>query len=266
MERTQPGTRAIDIRVEIDAPPDAVWRALTEAEQLESWFPLNARVTPGVNGTVWASWGGASSYEARITVWEPARHLRLVDQEADPEKGISVPIAQDYFIDGAGGRTVLRFVHSGFSPDAEWDEMFHMMSSGWRYFFFNLKHYLEKHAGGVRRAMVWTRRPVADRSREEGWTNVLRALGIDPATAEGQPFTLSLGGERFDGTAVQRKQPAHFAGTLPALNDGVLFLELEPGETWHLGLWLSTYGLPVERVEELQKNVDGLMDRLLGAS
>jgi hypothetical protein len=154
-------------------------------------------------------------------------------------------------------------VHSGFSRDAEWDEMFDTMSSGWRYFFFNLKHYVEKHAG-VQRAMVWTRRPVADRSRQDGWTHVLRGLGIDPATAEGKPFTLSLAGEHFDGTAVQRKEPVHFAGTLPSLNDGLLFLELEPGETWHLGFWMSTYSLPVERVQELQKNVDGLMDELLG--
>jgi uncharacterized protein YndB with AHSA1/START domain len=263
MQRTEPTTRAIEVRIEVDAPPDAVWRALTEAEQLESWFPLNARVTPGAGGSIWASWGGASTYESRITVWEPGRHLRLIDHEADPEKGMAVPVAQDYFIEGKAGGTVLRFVHSGFSHDTEWDEMLDTMSSGWRYFFFNLKHYVEKHAG-VHRAMVWTRRAVTDRPRAQGWSHILEGLGIDPAAREGDPFSVTIGGESFSGTVAQRNEPVHFAGTLPDLNEGLLFLELEPGEKWHLGFWLSTYSVEPERVERLQKGVDATVDAILG--
>jgi uncharacterized protein YndB with AHSA1/START domain len=263
MQRTEPTTRAIDIRIEIEATPDAVWRALTEAEQLESWFPLNARVTPGVNGTVWVSWGGASSYEERIAVWEPSRHLRLVDPDADAEDGGPIPIAQDYFIEGAGGRTVLRFVHSGFSADTQWDDTFHTMGSGWRYFFFNLKYYLEHHAG-TRRTMVWTRRPVTDRSHEQGWNDILGAFRIDPAAPEGSPYTLELGGEQYTGTVVHRTRHVHFGGTVPGLNDALLFIELEPGsEKWHAGVWLSTYSLPTARVAELQRQLDGLMDDVL---
>lgn len=35
-----------------------VWRALTEAEELTRWFPLQARVTPGEGGEIWMSWNG----------------------------------------------------------------------------------------------------------------------------------------------------------------------------------------------------------------
>ena len=62
--------------------------------------------------------------------------------------------------------------------DAQWDEMFEMMQSGWRYFFFNLKHYLEHHAG-TRRRMVFARVPVPRASSPDDWEAVLRGLGIE---------------------------------------------------------------------------------------
>jgi len=263
MEPTASGTRAIDLTIEIAAPADAVWQALTVAEQLESWFPVNARVTPGVGGSIWVSWAGAATYESRITIWEPSRHLQLTDQPADPGAGQPVAVAQDFLIEGKGGSTVLRLVHSGFSADAQWDEMIDMMSSGWRYFLFNLRHYLEKHRGTHRR-MVFTRRQVTDRSRTDAWPAILRALGIDPAAGEGEPFALALGDARFHGTVVQWKPPAHFAGTLDDLNDGLIFLELESdGPEWNAGFWISTYGIAPPRADQLQANLDAVVAELL---
>jgi len=43
--------------------------------------------------------------------------------------------------------------------------------------------------------------------------------------------------------------------TIPELNDAVLFLEIE-GKT--LGVYLSTYGLPADKVRELQPWIDDL--------
>jgi len=53
---TQP-TRAFQMSLEIDASPEDVWRALTEAGELVRWFPVEARVTPGAGGTMAWSWG-----------------------------------------------------------------------------------------------------------------------------------------------------------------------------------------------------------------
>lgn len=265
-QRTAIGTRSIDQTVEIAATPDAVWRALTEADQLASWFPVDARVTPGAGGSIWVSWAGAATYETRISVWEPSKHLQLVEMDADLSAGQPVAIAQDFHIQGRGGTTVLRFVHSGFSKDAQWDDMFEMLESGWRYFLFNLKHYLEHHAGTVRR-MVYARVPVPRASSDEDWITVLRGLGIDPDAAEGDAFTLSFGDERLFGTIVQRRAPFHFAGTLPDLNESLIFIEFEPGqETWHLGFWLSTYELDDARVERLQAQVTEAVPAVLGVA
>ena len=50
-------SREVRKDVFIRQPPDIVWKALAEAEELARWFPLEARVTPGVGGSIWLSWG-----------------------------------------------------------------------------------------------------------------------------------------------------------------------------------------------------------------
>ncbi len=57
-------SRAIKKEVLIDVAPDVVWRALTEADELSRWFPVEARVAPGAGGSIWLSWGGGAEGNA----------------------------------------------------------------------------------------------------------------------------------------------------------------------------------------------------------
>ena len=43
--------RSFSMSIDIDATPEEVWRALTDAGELMRWFPLQARVTPGKGGS-----------------------------------------------------------------------------------------------------------------------------------------------------------------------------------------------------------------------
>jgi uncharacterized protein YndB with AHSA1/START domain len=73
---TKPATRSIEMQLEINAPPEAVWKALTDSLKLTRWFPLNAKVKPGVGGSIWVSWGPPFEGESPIQIWEPNKHLR----------------------------------------------------------------------------------------------------------------------------------------------------------------------------------------------
>ena len=86
-------TRAVEREIEIDAPLAAVWKALTDAEELTRWFPLNAGVTPGVGGSVWMSWTDTEGEGAPIEVWEPERHLRT-----GAVLGAALQIATDFYL------------------------------------------------------------------------------------------------------------------------------------------------------------------------
>ena len=47
MARTVPEqTRAFSMSLDLDAPAEDVWRALTDAQELVRWFPVGARVAP----------------------------------------------------------------------------------------------------------------------------------------------------------------------------------------------------------------------------
>ena len=54
--QNQPKTRSITKEVRIDAPVEAVWKALTDAAELTRWWPLDAKVKPGPGGFIWMSW------------------------------------------------------------------------------------------------------------------------------------------------------------------------------------------------------------------
>ena len=64
-------SRKFESEIEIAASAQTVWAALTEADGIRGWFAPEARVTPGVHGSVWASWGPGMEGESRIECWEP---------------------------------------------------------------------------------------------------------------------------------------------------------------------------------------------------
>ena len=60
----------------LNAPVEAVWKALTDPNELAKWFALSARVTPGRGGKIFLSWGPDCEGEAEIIAWEPNKNLR----------------------------------------------------------------------------------------------------------------------------------------------------------------------------------------------
>jgi uncharacterized protein YndB with AHSA1/START domain len=152
--------KTVEAEITIAADAATVWRALTEGEELKRWFPLDARVTPGVGGAIWLSWGEGMDWEAPIELWEPNHHLRTVDPA--PSKA-----AIDYYIEAKGGETVLRIVQSGFGADA-WEDEIETLNSGWRTFLATLRNYLEQHRGEPR-TVAYFRHPVVEVERRECW-------------------------------------------------------------------------------------------------
>lgn len=254
-------TRSIEMEITVEAPPEAVWEALSTGQGLEGWFPPEARVEPGVGGSIFLSWGGGMEGTGEITVWEPNR--RIVWSEPVPP-GAPAQILVDFEIQAEeGGGTRLRLVHSGFGASADWDEYYDGVKAGWTYFLFHLAWYVVRHRGRVRqmiRSRRKTTRPVA-----EVWRSLLGRAGVDASSAQaGSAYTLKLDGTQT-GRVEFAREPKNFAGTLTSLNDGLLFIEMEGGSPeWHCGVWVSVYGQSEERVSLLQSALDALMDAEFG--
>jgi uncharacterized protein YndB with AHSA1/START domain len=260
--------RIVDTTVEIAAPVAAVWKAISEGPELERWFPLHARVTPGPGGEVFLSWGPPWEGRSRIDAWEPERRLRT---RGFMEHGDASVV--EYTLEASGGKTLLRLVQSGFARGGDWeDELFAGTVRGWRYELRSLRHYVERHLGHDRLA-VWPRarvRGTAARTwgRLLGPQGVVREGGID-GLGEGDRYrAVAATGDVLEGRVVVNDPPYEFAGTVEALNDALVSVRTHeaggplPTDGHEAGLFVSTWGVPGADVEALGERWKRLLDRL----
>lgn len=255
-------TRSSQTSIRIDVNPDDVWRALTDAAELANWFPLEARVTPGEGGKIWVSWGEAFSGESRIEIWEPGRRLRQAESRVDAQ-GRPVELAIDWLIESEGGSTVLRVIHSGFGAGAEWDGEYDAVSRGWKYELRSLRHYLEHHRGETRRvawARVETSMPVEQLHAAMFSRDGIASAGSIEGLAEGDGYRLVAStGDVFEGTVLVNRPPTDFAGTVRAMNDGIVRWVQEVGNAW---IWLAAYGVPEPELTAFARRWQSLLERL----
>ncbi|MGB0035915.1 MAG: SRPBCC domain-containing protein [Candidatus Acidiferrales bacterium] len=95
--KRKPESRKIEKEIEIAAPIEAVWKALTDDEELKRWFPLEARVEPGKGGKIFVSWGADCEGTAPIEIWEPNRRFQWV------ESSTGQPVVVEWSIEKRGG-------------------------------------------------------------------------------------------------------------------------------------------------------------------
>lgn len=251
-------SRRIVKEVFVKAPPDAVWRALTDAEELTRWFPVDARVQPGPGGSVWLSWGGGVEGTAPITAWEPNRRLEWTETRG------AVKLAVDFRLEARSGGTVVRLVNSGFGAGSDWDDEFHMTDGGWSYFTQHLRWYLERHAGKPRDLIAFRERVTL--TRAEAFLRLTGPLGLSAndrlaSTPLGGDYdTTTARGDRISGTIIATSPDTWQLGlSIRELADAILFLEMEPDAGGaRPGFWLSTYGLAPDGIARAREQFEAL--------
>jgi uncharacterized protein YndB with AHSA1/START domain len=272
---TQPA-RAFRMSLDLDASPDEVWRALTDAEELMKWFPIEARVTPGEGGSMLWSWGHGEDWKTRIDAWEPGRLLRLVQDDAAPFDADGRQVSQDvaepvrigmeFTLETHQGKTRLRLVHSGFGEGAAWDNELEGISEGWQAELRSLRHYLRRHRGRNRsaaRALVST-----GVARDAAWARLLGPGGFTLTPAgpkEGERYeVVTPGGRRYSGTVELHLPGQTIAGTVSELDDGWfrLLTWKDAGGKTGVWAWLATYAEDATPVREFGDESQAALTRL----
>lgn len=115
----------VRLAVRIEAPPEAVWRALVEPESINRWMGSStAVVEPREGGAYKVGWkyqvdgvdveGGPT----RILAWDPPRHLAL--DWPDWRGDAAVPVQRiAFYLEARDGGTEVTLVHSGFTRAAD---------------------------------------------------------------------------------------------------------------------------------------------------
>jgi len=265
MATTGQKTRSVEKTIEINAPTEVVWNALSDAQELVRWFPMQAELRG--SDKMWVAWDDALQGEWALETVEPGRHYRTIWNAADEPgaEGMSGALVVDFYLESKGGRTRLRLVHSGFGFGEGWDDMYDSVNGGWNFELRGLKHYLENHMGEDRIAIV-ARAPLGALSPREAWKRVTKALDL-PAKESGR-YSASLDGETLEGTVALFKEGKQFAGVVDNWNSAMFRVENAEvcGASGSPEMWLfaSTYGLGPDKAQAILEKMESVLERTLG--
>jgi uncharacterized protein YndB with AHSA1/START domain len=145
-------TRALVFERRLDAPPERVWRALTDRAELRLWL-TDTTIEPRVDGGVVVDWGEAGQTTGTVLAWEPPT---LLEYTWTWEGVMEAVLRLDLRPEGAGTR--LRLEHRRVAPRVAWD-----MGSGWHAFLDGLADVVAERPVGDWIAREEAMRPVYSR-------------------------------------------------------------------------------------------------------
>lgn len=128
--RATDGTRSLRFERTLPHPPERVWEALTDPEEIRRWFTA-VRLQPREGGEVHLDFGAEGEANGEILVWDPPRVLEHTWIE-----GRRSVVRWELEPAGTGTRLVL--THSGLDRDGVAD-----YGAGWQVFIDRLPVHLD---------------------------------------------------------------------------------------------------------------------------
>jgi uncharacterized protein YndB with AHSA1/START domain len=241
------GTRTQEHEIVIDAPLEAVWKAISDGEELTRWFVQEASVEPRVGGTLTFSWDGEEKGHNRIDAWEPNRKLRLTSMPFEmgaAKYDGTTPMVNEYTLERRGNKTVLRLVCSGIPDAPEWDGFYDGTDSGWDSFLRTLRHYLEHNAGKPRTTIKVIGK--LSGAPEDAWARLVAAI-------------------RPVGTILFERAPTILEANIRELGDAYLAHSVSgAGANHFVYTMLSVYGKTPAEVDTIRATWQPRLEQVLG--
>jgi uncharacterized protein YndB with AHSA1/START domain len=237
--------------LEVNASPEQIWEAIATGPGMDSWFMGRNEIEPREGGT--ARWSiGDFTAESTVTAWDPPKHFVFTQAEA-PDGSFH---QFDYRIEPRdGGRTDIRFVHSGMLG-GDWEAEYEAMSEGDPMYLDKLVQYLT-HFPGRFAVSVEAQGPQAA-DREQVMASFRRGLGLSDRVAEGEMVRLTPEGlAPIDGVVDYVSR--HFLGVR---SDDALYRFIHGFEgTTMVGHHLFSGGVDQQEAERAWRS---WLDRLFG--
>ena len=199
--RDSSGRRSIEVEVEVPGTPEEVWEAIATGPGISSWF-FPTEVGEREGGAVRCHLGPGMDSLATVTTWDPPRRFAAEAKGADPD---APAIASEWTVEPrAGGKCIVRIVHSLFASSDDWDDQLESAENGWPCFFAILRLYLARFRGQP--ASIVRLLGSAAGSADEVWRTLLDGLGV-AGLSEGQPWNGAAFGAPAAGGVLERLRP-----------------------------------------------------------
>jgi uncharacterized protein YndB with AHSA1/START domain len=147
MATTEIGKLAVRRSIEIDAPPERVWREFESAERMRLWYTSSVVFEPDVGGRLIAegeNQGNHFRFGGQILVYDPPRELTAEFAWDPPEEFPYGPVwpavtLLTFRLDPVGdGRTRVEIIHHGFEALGDLaNEQYGLFEGGWDNSYLN---------------------------------------------------------------------------------------------------------------------------------
>jgi len=213
LKKDESGRRSVQVEVEVPGSPEEVWQAIATGPGISAWFvPTVFEEKAGKPVSVKLSFGPGMDAVAKITAWDPPHRFA---KEGELAPG-SPPMATEWIVEAkAGGRCIVRVVHSLFASTDDWDSQLEGTEQGWPGFFKILRLYLTHFRGmPCTPTMVMA---VAQGSEAEAWKTVTGPLAL-AGVKEGQVWKAPSGVPPLGGTVEGVSEKDHMRNVLMRLD------------------------------------------------
>lgn len=234
------GQRWVEMELLVPGTPEQVWQAIATGAGNTAWF-TKAEIGEHVGGALRFNFGPLGSSSGEVTTWQPPGRFAYV--ERDWSEG-APPVATEITITGrAGGKCVVRMVHSLFASADDWDDQLESFESGWPAFFDVLRLYLGDFAG--QQAASFTIMAQAAGDQRSAWRDLAGRLGLVDGDV-GADWRMAGGPQVLSGKVVRVQQDLRQRYSLIRLDvptGGVALIGLhDRGTAINVSLSLYLYG------------------------
>jgi uncharacterized protein YndB with AHSA1/START domain len=190
------GRRSVQVEVEVPGTPEEVWQAIATGPGISSWF-VPTRMEERQGGEIVSNFGPGMDCPATITAWEAPRRFAAEATMGPPG---SPTVATEWIIEArAGGKCLVRVVHSLFASTDDWDNQLDGLEKGWPPIFRILRRNLESFKGMACSAMQII--SFYSDSTSNAWEKLGGDLGL-LKVAEGQKWSAPDGFPRMTGVSL----------------------------------------------------------------
>lgn len=193
VQKDPSGRRSIQVEVEVKGTPEEVWAAIATGPGVSSWF-VPTRMEERNGGEIVSNFGPGMDSPATIVAWDAPRRFVA---EGDLGMPGTPKVATEWTVEArAGGKCVVRVVHSLFASTDDWDNQLNGLEQGWPAYFRILRMYLEHFKGMPCSTMQLV--GFSGESDAKAWEKAGGELGLIHLR-EGQPWSAPAGFPRTTG-------------------------------------------------------------------
>jgi uncharacterized protein YndB with AHSA1/START domain len=167
------GKHWVEMEFLVPGTPEQVWAAMATGPGNTAWF-TKTTIEGRVGGELRFHFGPDTTSSGEVTAWEPPKLFGYVERGWAPD---APPVATEITITSrAGGKCVVRMVHSLFAATDEWDDQLEGFESGWPGFFAVLRLYLAHFADSP--AASFMTMSTTTGTQAEVWKRYTEALNL----------------------------------------------------------------------------------------